>query len=138
MISPIGSGYSSPVYIQPPDLQNNQDTQVSSSVAQKAGVRKGIAEYQDSYVSPQFEDQSIKSAETEKSKKNNFEIRFHIEETDQKWVRRYENLRMVNEAQKAEQTNAFRPDQPVAQIQPAVDPALNAAITANMLSMIRV
>ena len=51
---------------------------------------------------------------------------------------RYENLRMVNEAQKAEQTNAFRPDQPVAQIQPAVDPALNAAITANMLSMIRV
>jgi hypothetical protein len=148
LISPIGSGYSSPVYIQPPDVSNVQDPAVSSPSSQRQGVKKGIAEYQDSFVSPrpneisskdQIENESAKTAEVENKKKEYFKSSLNIEIIDEKnksWIYRYENLRMVNEAQKAEQMNAFRPDQP--QMKPVVDASLNAAIAANMLSMIRV
>jgi hypothetical protein len=148
LISPISSGYSSPVYIQPADASNIQDPAVSSPSSHRQGIKKGIAEYQDSFVSPRpneisnqdkVENESAKAAEVENKKKEYFKTNLNIEiidENNKSWIYRYENLRMVNEAQKAEQINAFRPDQP--QMKPVVDASLNAAITANTLSMIRV
>jgi hypothetical protein len=125
MISPIGAGYSSPVYIPAPELSDLQNSSAPSSASRKPAVSKGIAEYQDSF-------EPAKALDAEKRR-----YEFHLEIDRKAWdVRRTHNLKMVNETQMTEQTKAFRPEPIEAPV--VVDPSLNAALSANMLSMIRV
>jgi hypothetical protein len=125
MISPIGAGYSSPVYIPAPELSDLQNSSATSDVSRKSAVRKGIAEYQDSF-------EPAKTLDAEKSR-----YEFHLEIDRKAWdVRRTYNLKMVDETQKAEQSKAYRPE-PV-EASAVVDRSLNAALSAKMLSMIRV
>lgn len=128
MISPIGSGYSSPVSIYVPDnLPEIQDSSLSSSSGKKGGrIRTGIAECRDSF-------EQIPSNHQQ-----------NVDEKGYKWESNYGKLNLVVESQKTEQAKAYRPDQRgVAPLHPAINPVSNhsslaADLSANMLSMIRV
>ncbi len=128
MISPIGSGYSSPVSIHVPDnLPEIQDSSLSSSSGKKGGrIRTGIAECHDSFEQASFNQQQ------------------YVDEKGYKWESNYGKLNMVVESQKNEQAKAYRLVQRgVAPLHPAVNPVANhsslaAELSANMLSMIRV
>jgi hypothetical protein len=147
MIPPVGSSYSSsPVYIPAPDFSDVQRSSELSS-PKKTGLKRGIAEYQDSfeqqkeiYAQEKIQNDLAKAAEVENERKKYARLTLEtdlIDKSGNKLINHYEKLKTVDAAEKSEQTKGFHRDQPIANA--AADAAsLDAHIKANILSMIRV
>jgi hypothetical protein len=146
MIQPIGSGYTSPVYVPQPELSAVQNpTELSSP--KTSALKKGIAEYQDSFIEQQKEARAHEKLENDRAKAADVEnernkyIRLtletdRIEQSKNKFINYYEKLKFVDAAERSEQTKGFHRDQPVEDT--AANAALNSVIQANIYSMIRV